>query len=164
MADDSSSGMEKAPKIRKSRPEERRSQTLSRRQMMREYRKRAKSGDKVANPVDYERPKTRADCLKMGRPCLFVACRHHLYLDINPETGSVKLNFPGREVWELEHTCALDVAEQGGVTLEEVGEILNLTRERIRQLESSGLKKIREAAEAYELDAYEDWDPSRDHE
>lgn len=167
MADTGSSGMEKTPKIRKSRPEERRSKTLSRRQMMREYRKNGKAAaasTEVAEPVDYERPKTRADCLKMGRPCLFVACRHHLYLDINPETGSVKLNFPGREVWELEHTCALDVAEQGGITLEEVGDILNLTRERIRQLESSGLKKIREAAEEFELDAYDDWDPTGEQE
>jgi DNA-directed RNA polymerase sigma subunit (sigma70/sigma32) len=34
------------------------------------------------------------------------------------------------------------VAERGGVTLEEVGEIMNLTRERIRQLEMSGLQKL----------------------
>lgn len=165
MADTGSSGIEKTPKIRKSRPEERRSKTLSRRQMIREYRKNSKNGTaEAAEPVDYERPKTRADCEKMGRPCLFVSCRHNLYLDINPETGSVKLNFPGREIWELEDTCALDVAEKGGITLEEVGSILNLTRERIRQLEASGLKKIREASEKYELDAYDDWDPSRDHE
>ena len=42
----------------------------------------------------------------------------------------------------MTETCALDVAERGGITLEEVGEIMNLTRERIRQLELSGLTKI----------------------
>jgi len=31
------------------------------------------------------------------------------------------------------------------MTLEEVGEIMNLTRERIRQVESRGLLKLREA-------------------
>jgi DNA-directed RNA polymerase sigma subunit (sigma70/sigma32) len=41
-------------------------------------------------------------------------------------------------------TCALDIAERGGITLEEVGEIMNLTRERIRQLEMSGLTKLSE--------------------
>jgi hypothetical protein len=63
--------------------------------------------------------------------------------DINPETGSIKINFPDLEPWELKHTCALDVAERGGITLEEVGEIMNLTRERIRQVEVRGLLKLK---------------------
>jgi DNA-directed RNA polymerase sigma subunit (sigma70/sigma32) len=46
-------------------------------------------------------------------------------------------------VWELAQTCALDVAERGGITLEEVGEIMNLTRERIRQVEVTGLGKLK---------------------
>lgn len=92
--------------------------------------------------VDHERPRLRAHCEGGERPCPFVSCKHHLYLDVNPETGSIKLNFPDVEVWEMQETCALDVAERGGVTLEEVGEIMNLTRERIRQLEMSGLSKL----------------------
>ena len=70
---------------------------------------------------------------------------------MNPETGSIKLNFPDLEVWELEDTCALDVADRGGITLEEVGEILNLTRERIRQVEVRGLEKLRESADGLGL-------------
>jgi len=35
------------------------------------------------------------------------------------------------------------VADRGGTTLEEVGDILNLTRERIRQVEVLGLEKLR---------------------
>jgi DNA-directed RNA polymerase sigma subunit (sigma70/sigma32) len=46
----------------------------------------------------------------------------------------------------MHETCALDVADRGGITLEEVGEILNLTRERIRQVEVKGLEKLREVA------------------
>jgi hypothetical protein len=94
-------------------------------------------------PVDLERPRTRADCGAEARPCPWVACKHHLYLDINPETGSIKINFPDREPWELEHTCSLDIADAGGKTLDEIGEITNLTRERIRQVEVRGLLKLR---------------------
>lgn len=93
---------------------------------------------------DVERPKTRGDCQGGERPCPFVSCKHHLYLDINPETGSIKLNFPDLEPWELRDTCALDVADRGGITLEAVGEIFNLTRERIRQVEVRGLAKLKE--------------------
>jgi hypothetical protein len=78
---------------------------------------------------------------------MFVSCKHHLYLDVNPETGSIKLNFPDKEIWELGETCALDVADRGGITLEEVGSIMNLTRERIRQVEARGLLKLRAIAE-----------------
>lgn len=141
------------------RPKRRRAKTLSRKQMAREHRKLRARGE-MLEIVDYWRPKNRSDCLTMERPCLYVSCRHHLYLDVNPETGSVKVNFPDKEIWELEETCALDVADRGGITLEEVGAIMNLTRERIRQVEVRGLEKLKEVPEALGgLDAYVDWDP-----
>ena len=82
-----------------------------------------------------DKPKTRAECAQGERPCPFVSCKHHLYLDVSAKTGAIKLNFPDLEVWEMTETCALDVADRGGTTLEEVGAIMNLTRERIRQVE-----------------------------
>jgi hypothetical protein len=94
-------------------------------------------------PDDVERPPNREACMSMPRPCPFVSCSHHLYLDVNPESGAIKLNFPHLEVWEMAETCSLDVADRGGITLEEVGSILNLTRERIRQVEVRGLMKIK---------------------
>ncbi len=93
--------------------------------------------------ADHVRPTERKQCMNEKRPCLFVSCKHHLYLDVNPETGSIKFNFPEKEVWEMKETCSLDVADRGGITLEEVGEILNLTRERIRQVEVKGLTKLK---------------------
>ncbi len=128
----------------------RRSKTIPRKQMMRE-RKKMQVDPKLLELADRVRPKTRSECLRMERPCLFVSCKHHLYLDVNPETGSIKLNFPDKEVWELSETCALDVAARGGLTLEEVGEILNLTRERIRQVEATGLQKLFELTGDNEL-------------
>ena len=94
-------------------------------------------------PAEFERPQTRGDCRNAVRPCPFAGCKFHLFLDVNPDTGSIKLNFPDLEPWELRETCALDVADRGGITLEEVGEIMNLTRERIRQVEVRGLIKLK---------------------
>ena len=76
-------------------------------------------------------------------PCPLVGCKHHLYLDVNPDTGSIKLNFPDLEVWELKETCSRRAAFRGGHTLEEVGDLLNLTREAVRKIEVKALLKLR---------------------
>lgn len=92
--------------------------------------------------VDYWKPKMRSECVDMERPCPFVSCKYHLYVDVHPVRGSIKVNFTDQEVWEMTETCALDIADRGGITLEEVGEIMNLTRERVRQVETAGLAKL----------------------
>jgi hypothetical protein len=89
-----------------------------------------------------ERPHRRDECKDAPRPCPHVSCRHHLYLDVNPHTGTIKLNFPDLEVWELGVSCALDVADLGGTAIEQVSELLNVTRERIRQIETQALQKL----------------------
>ena len=106
-----------------------------------------------------ERPVTRADCQGGERPCPFVSCKHHLYLDVSARTGAIKLNFPDLEVWEMNETCALDVADRGGATLEEVGAIMNLTRERIRQVEVKGLAKLQALRDMAALRDYVDEGP-----
>lgn len=88
------------------------------------------------------RPQTRSDCAAGPRPCPFVSCKHHLYLDVNPETGSIKFNFPHLEPHELEHSCSLDEADKLGLTLEEVGDLMALTRERTRQIEIRALTHL----------------------
>ena len=103
---------------------------------------------------DYWRPKTRTECVDMERPCPFVSCKYHLYIDVHPVRGSIKVNFPDLEVWEMTETCALDVADRGGITLEEVGEIMNLTRERVRQVETTGLSKLEAVKDIERLKDY----------
>jgi hypothetical protein len=125
---------------RRSRP---RSKTIA---MKRLTREELRVGALLYPPVDIPRPGKRSECRQEAGPCPWVACKHHLYLDVNPETGSIKINFPDLEPWEMKDTCALDVAERGGITLEEVGEIMNLTRERIRQVEVRGLLKLKMAS------------------
>jgi hypothetical protein len=74
-----------------------------------------------------------------------VTCRWHLYLDEAKASrpGRVVVPWPNLEPWELPETCALDVADRGGMTLEEVGGILNLTRERVRQIQRIALLRFK---------------------
>jgi len=131
-------------KVRPSRDGRVRSKTIAPKRLTREEKREALT---LQYPEGIDRPRHRGDCQNMERPCPFVSCEHHLYLDVNPQSGAIKLNFPHLEVWQMAETCALDVADRGGITLEEVGAILNLTRERIRQVEVRGLSKIRDVSE-----------------
>ncbi|MEO9234382.1 MAG: sigma factor-like helix-turn-helix DNA-binding protein [Polyangiaceae bacterium] len=109
--------------------------------------------------VEVEKPRLREECVNGARPCPFVSCKHHLFLDVSARTGAIKLNFPDLEVWDMNETCALDVADRGGTTLEEVGAIMNLTRERIRQVEVKGLAKLEALQEMESLRDYVDEGP-----
>jgi hypothetical protein len=109
--------------------------------------------------TDYWKPRTRADCASAPRPCPYVSCKHHLYIDVSQRTGAIKLNFPDIEVWEMTESCALDIADRGGTTLEDVGAIMNLTRERIRQLEVKALAKLDALNEMRSLRDYVDVGP-----
>jgi len=130
-----------------------RARTMSRKEMARQFRQQMATGgldpelEALAAELEATRPKLRADCAEGQRPCPYVSCKFNLYVDVNPRTGSVKMNFPDKELWEIGDTCALDVADRGGITLEEVGAIMNLTRERVRQLETRGLTKLRVIAD-----------------
>jgi hypothetical protein len=109
--------------------------------------------------TDYYKPATRAECAEGARPCPYVSCQHHLFLDVSSRTGAIKLNFPDLEVWEMNETCALDIADRGGTTLEDVGAIMNLTRERIRQVEVKALAKLDALKDMMALRDYVDEGP-----
>ena len=91
------------------------------------------------------RPKTRADCVDGPRPCPWAGCRHHLGVEVNPDTGSLKHVFGDVPIEDVEHTCSLDVADLGGATLEDVAAATGLTRERVREIETIGLERMRAA-------------------
>lgn len=74
-------------------------------------------------------PVLRSDCLPGGinemRPCPWKTCEFHT-------------------VEGHQETCVLDAVDRTGEhTLEEIGEILNLTRERIRQVEQAALRRMK---------------------
>lgn len=83
--------------------------------------------------------------IRRSRPCVFVGCTKHLYLEVT-EAGGLKINFPGVDPLDLVETCSVDRGERGAITLEEVGALTNLTRERVRQIEVKGLHKGRAKA------------------
>jgi hypothetical protein len=130
------------PLTREQRRSRRKRAVRARTISVRRLNKRDFERDVSALGVASLRPTTRAECRDGPRPCPFVSCRYHLYLDVSRRTGSIKLNFPDLEVWEMPVSCALDVAEDGGATLEDVGAIMNVTRERIRQLEVTALERL----------------------
>lgn len=126
---------------------EERSRTLS----AKELRRDGVVEQATALELDHERPQTRADCVEGPRPCPYVSCKYHLYLDVSAKTGAIKLNFPNLEVEDMPVSCALDVADNGGTTLEGVGGLMNLTRERARQIETFALYQLRKKLDQGEL-------------
>ena len=82
-------------------------------------------------------PKTRGDCLHGVRPCPWIRCRYHMVWMLN-HTGYRLRHILNKEIlaqiFDLPETCVLDVADRGGATLHEIGGILGISRERVRQM------------------------------
>ena len=125
--------------------------TYGQRDLQRQARQRVLRGEPPVD-VDHWRPQTRSDCVKGPRPCPFVGCRFNLFLDITPRGG---LRVPHGEEPEallrLTESCALDVAERGGLTLEAVARLQSITRERVRQIELVALERFKAAVRAMGL-------------
>jgi len=77
-----------------------------------------------------------------------ISCIHNNYLNVT-STGRLQIAHRKRNPEDVppEESCSLDVADRGPQTLSKVGEILGLTRERIRQIETKSLEKIRKTAD-----------------
>lgn len=72
-------------------------------------------------------PPTRGDCATLPRPCPALRCRWHL---------GAESEFRG-------YSCALDLADRGGMTMEAVADVLAVSKARVGQLEAEALVKVR---------------------
>ena len=102
-----------------------------------------------------EKPQTRGEC-DFPRPCPFMSCGYHLLWIKYPKwriNGLIEKTDEQvvKEICTMKESCALDLADRGGSTLEEVGEAIGTTRERVRQIlgdgkgsrQRIGMKKMR---------------------
>ncbi len=96
------------------------------------------------------RPQRRGECAGGTRPCTWTTCKYHLL----PDVGAKSPGSPAVRLEDLSETCALDCADRGGLSLEEVASVLHLTRERVRQIESAALAKIAASPGAAALGEY----------
>lgn len=102
-----------------------------------------------------QRPKTRADCINGPRPCPWVGCRYHLFLEIRQGgqgNGKLYFRWPGKELNECEHTCALDLAEEP-LTSYEIAQILGVSHQAILYAERQALQRL---AQTYLCEFMED--------
>lgn len=122
------------------------------------YERQATAREYAAELAEIEqlKPRVRSECEGGERPCPFVSCRYNLLVDVK-ESGAIKENLGPIEDVDFEalgDTCALDVADRGGDTLEAVGDMLGMTRERIRQVETRALAVLKAQAEMHTLQDY----------
>jgi hypothetical protein len=82
---------------------------------------------------------THGACRRLPGPCNYAICRFNLTAETRDTRGAkpTRLNAP-----ILRESCVLEAAEQGGMTLEEIASRFALTRERVRQIELSALRKL----------------------
>lgn len=91
--------------------------------------------------TDHDRPNTRAEC-PTERPCVYVGCRYNLWCYVSDRGHLVHQK---RNPEDMEHSCALDLAEWGGMSLKEIGDAMGMSSENARLIESAALKRIRDS-------------------
>lgn len=89
-------------------------------------------------------PRNRCECDTLPRPCPNLGCKFHLWID-HKEFARLLASLATGKVNELPPSCVLDVAQEGEHSTEEVGAILGLTGERVRQIEKHSLGRLNSA-------------------
>lgn len=92
-----------------------------------------------------DRPRTRGDCEDGCRPCPWTECRYHLATDVvRDKHGGTMVFWAAGWDWS-KPSCALDVADDGPQTQEDVARLLGLTRQRLSVIEAIAIAKARSA-------------------
>ena len=72
--------------------------------------------------------------MKVPEPCPDLSCRYHVLSDAR----ECQLSTVGEPIV----TCSLKLAGVGGMTLEAIGAVMGVTRERVRQIEKSAIRNL----------------------
>ena len=96
-------------------------------------------------------PLSRLDCPDIPRPCPYVSCRYNLYADVTA-SGSLIIRDCEPDEMPAEASCALDIAEDGAHTQEEIGVLLGVVRQRVIQIEEEALEKLRDQKDVWDLE------------
>jgi hypothetical protein len=88
-----------------------------------------------------DRPRNRNQCRDGLRPCPWVGCRYHLYLEVL-SAGHIAINHDC-EPWELEETCALDIADRGPHIFRAVGRLIGVSKQRAEQIIAATATRLR---------------------
>jgi len=97
--------------------------------------------------MERDRPRVRGDCIDGPRPCPWVSCRYHLALEITAY-GRIIVHMDPEHLDEPDSlgnqrpTCALDLADAHELTLETISALFDMTRERVRQIETRSLERL----------------------
>jgi len=112
-----------------------------------------------AAPPPNGRPRTRSECADgLERPCPWVSCRYHLLLDV-AEDGRLYVTQDldegdeddiAKVLFRMPETCALDVAERGANNFVSIGRLLNVSKQRVEQVQVRALARIRDGAHEFE--------------
>ena len=83
--------------------------------------------------MSFRLPVIRGECAAIPRPCPFVSCRYHL-LPVVKDADDIRV---------LRESCVLDVAEEGGLSIVKVGQLLHLNQMMVWKIEQRALRKLR---------------------
>lgn len=101
----------------------------------------------VLEPENIPRPKTRADCERGPRPCPWWRCRFHLWRTDSVDRAGRRHYAGGDAGDEVRPTgvesCALDTADLGEHSRDDVAERMGLRKERVRQIEEETVSHVK---------------------
>lgn len=120
---------------------------------------------------NYKKPRTLKTCIEIGlgaddKPCPFVSCRGHAFVD--DVNNSVKFSGPIR-FDDGDPVLSIDLHEVPTCsyrnfvmphTLEEVGDLMSITRERVRQIEEKAMLKVRSLANMEDREFHQQMEPN----
>ena len=115
-----------------------------------------KSADNTQD-TNHWRPQTRAECIDGPRPCPYVGCKYHLFLDFTP-LGSLKFNFGDADdaLESMQESCSLDVADRGGQDMTKISQYINVTPARVQQEVAQALIKMKGTTMSHHDDPEDD--------